>query len=147
MIIVVLVSISNLIYNSEVHIMDVEVNKFGVNKAIQAYILADEQMKAAGFRLITNCKSAYWYYGYDLKFPKEYRSADIAFSVSIPVDGTDIQIDVIDEDFGQPYDYQRYLESTPTFTFALIVKEQVELQMQKLQEAGVLSGHKYGEYI
>lgn len=147
MTIVVLASISNLVYNSEVHIMGVEVNKFGVNKAIQAHILADEQMKAAGFRLNTYGTSTYWYYWYGLKFPQEYRSADISFSVSIPVDGTDIQIDVIDEDFGQPYDYQRYLESTPTFTFALIVKEQVESQMQKLQDTGVLSGHKYGEYI
>ena len=62
---------------------------------------------------------------------------------------TDIRIDVLDEDFCQPYDYdyQSMLHKNPTFEPALIVYEQVEELMEYLQSKGVLSGHVKGEYI
>ena len=72
---------------------------------------------------------------------------DISFSVSIPKDGTDIRIDVLDEDFCQPYDYQKMLENDSKFEPCVIVKEQVEEWMTYLQDKGVLYGHVYGEYI
>ena len=56
-------------------------------------------------------------------------------------------IQVIDEDFGQPYDYQYMLENNPNFTLALLVRKCVEEQMQKLQDAGILSGHNKYDYI
>ena len=62
-------------------------------------------------------------------------------------DGSDIQIDVLDEWFCQPYDYQYILEKDPGHKIANIVKEQVEYWMEKLQEEGVLKGHVRGEYI
>ena len=56
-------------------------------------------------------------------------------------------IDVLDEDFLQPYDYQEILRRDPHHKLALNVLHQVENWMEELQTAGVLSGHKRGEYI
>ena len=121
---------------------EVKVNSHGANSKIKAHILSDEEMKEIGF---TNYYEPNWYF----KFPKEtrYKGFDISFSVSIPKDGSDIRIDVLDEDFCQPYDYQSMLRKNPTFEPALIVYEQVEEWMEYLQSKGVLSGHVKGEYI
>lgn len=92
-----------------------------------------------------------WYFCRMLEYPKDkkgrYHGFEISFNVTIPKDGSDFSIDVLDEDFLQPYDYQYMLNSNPDFEPALITKEQVEEWMTYLQDNGVLSGHKYGEYI
>lgn len=125
---------------------NIEVNSKGVNKAIEAHILSDEKMREIGF---TDHAKDRWYFCRILKFPKKerYRDFEISFNVTTPKDGSDFSIDVLDEDFLQPYDYQRMLNNNPDFEPALIVKEQVEEWMAYLQDNGVLSGHKYGEYI
>lgn len=125
---------------------EVKVNSHGTNSKIKAHILSDEEMKEIGF---TNYYEPNWYFCKSIKFPKEtrYKGFDISFSVSIPKDGSDIRIDVLDEDFCQPYDYQSMLRKNPTFEPALIVYEQVEEWMEYLQSKGVLSGHVKGEYI
>lgn len=123
----------------------VEVNSNCVNAKIKAHILSDEEMRKIGF---TNYYEPNWYFCRSIKFPREtrYRGFNISFSVSIPK-GSDIRIDVLDEDFCQPYDYQHMLNKNPTFKPALIVYEQVEEWMEYLQSKGVLSGHVKGEYI
>ncbi len=125
---------------------EVKVNSNGVNAKIKAHILSDEEMKAIGF---TNYYEPTWYFYRSIKFPqtKRYRGFDISFSISIPKDGSDIRIDVLDEDFCQPYDYQYMLNKDPKFKPALITFEQVEEYMEYLQSKGVLSGHVKGEYI
>lgn len=107
----------------------VEVNSHGVNAKIKAHILSDKEMREIGF---TNHYEPSWYFCRPIKFPqtKRYRGFDISFSVSIPN-----RIDVLNEDFCQPYDYQYMLHKNPTFKPALIVYEQVE------EFKGVLSGH------
>ena len=134
--------------------MAVELNSNGVNKLIKAKILSDEKMKEIGFH-----KNYYegtdhekyspcWYFSRMIQFQeKKYRGIEISFNVKIPKDGSDISIDVLDEDFCQPYDYQYFLEHNPPNKVALIVKEQVEEWMKYLQDNGILSGHVYGEYI
>ena len=126
--------------------MSVELNSHCVNKLIKATILSDEKMREIGF---TDYSKDNWYFCRIIKFPKEkrYRGFEISFSVTIPKDNSDIQIDVLDEDFLQPYDYQYMLDKNPTFKPCLIVKEQVEEWMKYLQDSGVLNGHVYGEYI
>ena len=129
--------------------VDVEVNSHGVNKLIKATILSDEKMRKIGF---TDYNNKDWYFCRMIKFPKtpayqRYKDTEISFSVSIPKDGSDIRIDVLDEDFCQPYDYQFILDKHSDFEPCLIVKEQVEEWMKYLQDNGVLSGHVYGEYI
>ena len=125
---------------------EVKVNSNGVNSKIKAHILSDEEMKTIGF---TNYYEPTWYFCRSIKFPKtkRYRGFDISFGVSIPKDGSDIRIDVLDEDFCQPYDYQHMLNKDPKFKPALITFEQVEEYMEYLQSKGILSGHVKGEYI
>lgn len=125
---------------------EVEINSNYVNAKIKAHILSDEKMKEIGF---TDYSKTTWFFCRSIKFPKEvrYKGFDISFNVSIPKDGSDIRIDVLDEDFCQPYDYQSMLHKNPTFKPALIVYEQVEEWMEYLQSKGVLSGHIKGEYI
>ena len=126
--------------------MSIETNSHGVNKAITYTILSDEEMGKIGF---TNYNEPRWFFIKSINFPKEkrYRGFDITFSVSIPKDKGDIRIDILDEDFLQPYDYQKMLKSNPYFEPCLIVKEQVEEWMKYLMECGVLHGHRYGKYI
>lgn len=134
---------------------NVEVNSHGVNKLIKATILSDEEMKKIGFHKSyyegTNHEeySPNWYFMRMIKFPKEkrWRDVEISFTVNIPKDGSDINIMVLDDDFCQPYDYQYMLSRNPNNECANIVKEQVEEFMAYLQDNGVLSGHRYGEYI
>lgn len=125
---------------------EVELNNNCVNTKIKAHILSDEEMKEISF---TNYYEPNWYFCRSIKFPqtKRYRGFDISFSVSISKDGSDIRIDILDEDFCQPYDYQMILNRNPNFPTALIVYEQVEEHMKYLQSKGVLSGHTKGEYI
>lgn len=61
--------------------------------------------------------------------------------------GAQLGIDVLDDDYLQPYDYQLILERNPNHEHALKVKEFVEEELEKLQAAGILSGHKRGEYV
>src|SRR5574344_1539460 len=125
---------------------EVKLNSNCVNAKIVAHILPEKEIREIGF---TNCYEPIWYFCRVIKFPKEkrYRGFDISFNVSIPKDGSDIRIDVLDEDFCQPYDYQRILSKNPNHPCASIVNEQVERWMEYLQEQGVLSGHVKGEYI
>lgn len=135
--------------NAEALAEKVQLNSHGVNAKIKAHIFNDEQMRKFGF---TDYAKDRWYFcrGINFKNVKKKRglnNIDISFSVTIPKDGSDIRIDVLDEKFCQPYDYQCILEKDPEHKIANIVKEQVEYWMEKLQEEGVLKGHVRGEYI
>lgn len=123
-----------------------KLNKHGVNSDITATILPDEGMRKIGF---TDFIKDRWYFFRELKVSKKFKRCnwEISFNVTIPKDGSDISIDVLDEDFGQPYDYQAMLERNPSADLPLFVKEEVEKYMSYLQINGVLHGHKYGEYI
>ena len=126
-----------------------ELNSHGVNAKIKAHIFDDAKMREFGF---TDYAKDRWYFcrGINFKGVKKKRdlnNIDISFSVTIPKDGSDIWIDILDEDFCQPYDYQYILKKHPEHKIANIVKEQVEYWMEKLQEEGVLEGHVRGEYI
>lgn len=133
----------------------IELNSHGVNAKIKANILPEKRMRGIGF---TDYVNDQWYFcrGIDTKESKDKKSrkknenindVGISFSVTIPKDGSDIRIDVLDKWSCQPYDYQYILEKDPEHKIANIVKEQVEYWMEKLQEEGVLKGHVRGEYI
>lgn len=120
----------------------VETNSNGVNVNIKANILDDVKMREIGF---TEHRKGYLYFSRLLKI--SCKNVEITFNVTIPRDGSDIRIDILDEAFCQPYDYQHILHKNPNSEFALLVREQVEYWMKYLMDAGVLEGHKYGEYI
>lgn len=118
--------------------MNVELNEHGVNKCIKAHLLPDEEMRKIGF---TDFRDGYWSFYKDL-------DDELSFNVVINKENTeDLQIDVLDEEFLQHYDYQKYLRCDSNFKFALKIKDRVEDLMLILQFQGVISGHIKGEYI
>lgn len=135
--------------------MCIPLNANGVNAAIKGILLSDEEMLKAGlvgkyyFGTEHEQEAPDWSLHRCVNFPKEkcFRNCEITFYVRIPKNGADIKIDVIDDDFGQPYDYQYILQYNPEHRVANIVKEQVEQWMQELQTAGVITGYVAGMYI
>jgi hypothetical protein len=126
---------------------EVKLNENGVNANIKAHILPEDQMRKLGFTDFCNER---WYFCKMIKFPNEkrYRNFEISFGVSITKDNPDdLRIDVLDNDFCQPFDYQYMLKRNDRHEISLIVREQVEEWMKYLQKEGVLKGHIYGEYI
>ena len=126
---------------------DIKLNKHGVNAKIKATILSDAEMRDIGF---TDYAKERWYFCRTIKFPnvKRYKGFDISFSVSITKNNPDdLRIDVLDEDFCQPYDYQMMLDKDTNLEPCLIVKKQVEEWMKFVIYKGVLSVHEHGEYI
>lgn len=114
-----------------------ELDHNGLNTAISANILPEARMRELGF---TDHLETTWYYNTRV-------GNGVSFNVSIPKDGSRLRIDVLDEDFLQPYDYQMFLEKTPNLAFALGVKAGVEFQMETLSKAGVITGYSKGMYI
>jgi hypothetical protein len=114
-----------------------ELDKNGLNTALNATVLPEVEMRKLGF---TDHSAVAWYYCSRV-------GAGITFNVSIPKDGSRFRLDVLDEDFGQPYDYQEYLVRNPKQEFALGVKAEVESQMNFLSIAGVISGFTRDMYI
>lgn len=118
-----------------------KVRENGTNAAIQAHILSDERMRKLGF---TDNKKDTWYFSRMLH-PTKY---DISFNVSINKDNPgDLRIDIIDEEFLQPYDYQYMLSNGSTNKVTLAVKEQVDNLMIYLVDNGVLSNWQVGDYV
>lgn len=115
-----------------------ELNKHGINACIKAHLLSDEQMREIGF---TDYRAGYWYFYRDL-------GNEISFSVTINKnDVEDLKIDILDEDYCQPYDYQ-YMSSFGLINpIACEVDKKVECWMEYLQNHRVLSGHIKGEYV
>lgn len=54
---------------------------------------------------------------------------------------------MLDENFGQPYDYQWLLSQNPDFAYARRVAANVERELRVLADAGVLVGWKEGMYV
>ncbi len=114
----------------------VNVTKHGNNANIKIHVLSKDDMIRAGFR---KTNDGGWY-------KERYITEDITFNVRICPDG-DWWIDVLDEDFGQPYDYQAFLEYDPSFDFAKEIKLGVDKEMEKLIKCGILSGWSVGDYV
>ena len=119
--------------------MEVETNSDVNNPNINCHLLSDTVMRSLGFGDWYDR----WVYMKDID-----KMSDIYLSVRIYKDNPgNYCIDVIDDDFGQPYDYQYILSKNPSHEFALKVKSKVEKEVWRLVDAGVISGHKRGAYI
>ena len=104
---------------------------------MKIHVLNEDKMREISF---TDHREGCWYYCKNL-------GNEITFNLSVKKDGTDYKIDVLDEDFGQPYDYQYYLSQNPDSEFALKIKGKVEVIMLELVDFGVVSDYKVGDYI
>lgn len=72
----------------------------------------------------------------------------VSFNLSIDKETlSDVKIDVLDDDFGQPYDYQAILIEGHDNWFAKVIYEKVEKELAELQESHILTGHVRGDYV
>lgn len=129
--------------------VEVEVDsRTGLNKNIKFSCLSNKQMKKAGFTF--NEEYKVWDKVINIKFPQipYYTDLEISLLISVSADNEALNnIQVIDDEFGQPYDYQYMLMKDPTFLLGLIVQQQVEIEMHKLVRYGIISGWNEGDYI
>ena len=115
-----------------------EVNDRGINKKIKINLLDDDKMREIGF---TDFRKDTWYFSRMLK-------KEISFSLSInKKNPEDFRLDVLDNDFCQPYDYQSILSKNKEHQFAREIMALVEKHMEYLKISGIVEGHIYGEYI
>lgn len=59
----------------------------------------------------------------------------------------EFEIDILDENFLQPYDYQNMLKKIPDHKFANKVDKQVRKIMLQFVDAGLIEGYTDGDYI
>ena len=119
----------------------IETDENGLNAKIRFHLLPADRMAALGFR---DCGD-HWHLTRFVGLNKgEY---DFSFNVTVPKDGTRGRIDILDERFCQPYLYYLILSHNPDNRYARAVRDDVEREMATLADAGVISGHEYGEYI
>lgn len=118
---------------------DVELDENGLNANIKTHILPDDKMREIGF---TDADYSAWY------FCKYWGDIDVSFNVRIEKDKPNsLRIDVLDEAFLQPYDYQYLLRRDPNFKVAKLVKSRVDKCMTYLIDNGILSGWQVGDYL
>lgn len=118
---------------------EIRVDENGLNEKIGFHVLDEASMAHAGFRRTVGDPDR-WYLCQAL-------GNDITLNVTVPENGSRGRIDVLDEAFCQPYDYQLILAKNPRHPIANKVRDQVEAHIAKLQELGIISGHVRGEYI
>ncbi|MGM1044724.1 MAG: hypothetical protein ACQEXX_01120 [Bacillota bacterium] len=58
-----------------------------------------------------------------------------------------LKIDVLDESFLQPYDYQYLLVENPNNLFARNVSNKVEQVLKEMQDDGIIDGYTSGMYV
>lgn len=118
-----------------------ELNENGINKKIRVHLLSDKEMRKLGF---TDYRKGYWYFCRNI-------CSTIDFSITInKKTSEDFRIDVLDNDFCQPYDYQGMLSKErygKHNSVAIKVYEETEKWMEYFKEKRIISGHEKGEYI
>ena len=123
-----------------------EVNDHMNNAAICIDLLDDDLMRKARF---TDLSEGYWYYCRDLEPLAHGISFNLRVEKTNPKNWT---IDVLDEAFLQPYDYQsmiqnEYEKNVETLgKFHWVVNSQVEYEMEHLTRLGIVSGWEKGDY-
>ena len=117
---------------------NVTLNSRGQNANIKGHIVDDEIMKRNGL----------FYDEYDKRYFYVQELYD-QITLYIYIDGYDeeITIQVLDDDFCQPYDYQSYLGNKPDARVPIIVHRQVQSKMKELMKAGIVSGYVLEDYV
>lgn len=120
----------------------VRLNSKAVNKCITYSLLPREEMEKIGFRFVTAGGNDEYYYCKTLV-------KGITLNVTLPVEINQDELDiaVLDENFLQPYDFQRILNENPNFGYARKVADIFENEMRRLEKVGILHGHRRGEYV
>lgn len=119
---------------------NVPLNSKVQNKNIKANILSDEDMINAGF---TDNNKKNWYYMKTLIGG----NIPISFNVTISKKTSKIQIEILDENWLQHYNYQSILERDPNNKFANEIHKKVQEQMKLLTDKGIITGYKENDFI
>ena len=114
-------------------------NSRGQNANIKGHIVDDKTMKRNGFHY--DAKYEQWDYVQEL-----YDEITLYIHIS-EGDEDNVVIDVIDDDFCQPYDYQSYLGNKPDARVPIIVHRQVQSKMKELMKAGIVTGYTLEDYV
>ena len=117
----------------------VEINEHGNNAAIKVHILDEATMKRNGFRRFISGEDNWWYFCNPV-----YK--DITFNMTI-YDRGDWKIDILDEYFLQPYDYQDMYEQGNYRPVVLTVMKNVNEIMDSFVHKGIISDWEVGDYI
>lgn len=124
---------------------ELKLTKTRNNAAIKINVLPEEEMRKIGF---TDFRENYWYLGRVVYTSKLSKWSTISFNLSVcKTNPSDWRIDVLDDDFCQPYDYQYLIAKGSPTEVAIKVNERVEEIMAELAEKGIVEGHIKGEYI
>lgn len=110
---------------------------------MKAHILDEQTMRAIGF---TDHKKDTWYYVVQIY---KHGRFEITFNLRIPKDNPDgFEIDVLDEMFLQPYDYQWMIAETENPPqVAYTVRDRVNGELTKLAKLKIISDWKRGDYV
>lgn len=115
-----------------------ELTEHGNNANIKINVLPEKEMRAIGF---TDYREGYWYFRKIL-----YEGGDISFDLTVnKTDPSDWYIDVLLDDFCQPYDYPCLMMSYVPMAFK--IRDKVEEIMRWLTDQGIVEGWKEGDYI
>lgn len=121
---------------------DVPLNENHNNANIKINILEEYRMRELGFT--DYCKDT-WYYCTRVIDKKKFI---VTFNLSINKQNPkDFTIDILDEDFLQPYDYQAGIKMSPDFKPYLQVHRKVQKIMKYLIESGIIENYNLGDYI
>ena len=120
---------------------NIETNERGTNLAIQHHILDEDTMNSLGFR---KHDDGVWSFS---KTHIIHKNLYLNLWIRLIPEKNLTFIDILDDEFCQPYDYQSMLAKGTNNKYAIGAFEWVETQMEYLQDAGVLSGHNKGDYI
>ena len=75
-------------------------------------------------------------------------TSDISFNIEIDTLTNNISIEVLDEDFLQPYDYQIMLKNPNCVPkIAKIIHHKVQKIMKELMDSGIIEGYNENDYI
>lgn len=116
---------------------EVQLDENGLNNKIEGVILDESTMLSRGFRRMLKG----FYFGRTV-------GCEITLNIHIYDDPNKrLTIDVLDEDFCQPYDYQRIISMDSANTVAPKVKDRVDYWLEKLSREGIIVGFKRGMYV
>lgn len=121
---------------------DVPLNKRNTNANIKVNIFDDGKMRELGF---TDYSKNTWYY---LTYIINEKHFKVTFNLQINKQNPDnFKIDILEENWLQPYDYQAGLRKYPKFEKYLQVHNKVQEIMKHLIDMGIIEGYNLGDYI
>ena len=108
-----------------------------MNKNIKFNIFEEKEMRTKGFSDYNKKKWSYW----------TIISPGISFNISIDKETKEGNIDVLFEDFCQPYDYQKELYKNRFNVYALSIHDKVQEEMRKFLKNKIVENYTMGDYI